>query len=193
VIRDYYRTKGLPEAKIGKMIDKMESFDELEDEAAEALQELKTLQKEEQGELIAKQQEQKARIEEEHKQFINSVAQKISAVEEIDGIKLTEKDKKELLPYIFKRNNEGKTMQQIEYEKDPIEYVVATAFYLKNRDKIKKSFSATKETSAAERFREKAKLLASKKRLKSDDSYLGVNGDIDDFLNDINKTIGKKR
>ena len=97
VVSEYLATKGFKPEKIKTYIDRFEDSGTLEEEAAEALVEMKEYSIEQQK-LTAKQHaEQQAKFQERHKQELNNIAELINKTEEIvPGLKLNKPQRDKL-------------------------------------------------------------------------------------------------
>ncbi len=136
LVKNFYQGKGFTEAKIEKMVSKALELDELEDEAKEALTELKEIEgkKLESTKLAQKQRElenQKAYTE-----SINRLNTTINEVKEIiPGVKIDDKTKKELFNMITKpaETREGQAISQVMLlrEKNPLDFELKLNYYAK--------------------------------------------------------------
>lgn len=136
LVKNFYKEKGFSETKIEKMVSKALEADELEDEAKEALAELKELEnkKLENSRLEAKKkelEEQKAYTE-----SINKLNETINQVKEIiPGVKIDDKTKKELFNMLTKpAETRGETpISQVMLlrEKNPLDFELKLNYYAK--------------------------------------------------------------
>jgi len=136
LVKNFYKEKGFSETKIEKMVSKALETDELEDEAKEALAELKEIEnkKLENSRLEAKKkelEEQKAYTE-----SINKLNETINQVKEIiPGVKIDDKTKKELFNMITKpAETRGETpISQVMLlrEKNPLDFELKLNYYAK--------------------------------------------------------------
>ena len=136
LVRNFYREKGFTESKIEKMVSKAEDLDELEDEAKEALAELK---ESENKRLESIQVETKRRALENQKAYVESVNKLNSTINEvkeiIPGVKIDEKTKKELFNMITKpaETRDGVSYSEIMLlrEKNPLDFELKLNYYAK--------------------------------------------------------------
>ena len=136
LVRNFYKEKGFTEAKIEKMVSKAEDLDELEDEAKEALAELK---ESENKRLESIQVETKRRALENQKAYVESVNKLNSTINEvkeiIPGVKIDEKTKKELFNMITKpaETRDGVSYSEIMLlrEKNPLDFELKLNYYAK--------------------------------------------------------------
>jgi hypothetical protein len=136
LVRNFYREKGFTESKIEKMVSKSEDLDELEDEAKEALAELK---ESENKRLESIQVETKRKALENQKAYVESVNKLNSTINEvkeiIPGVKIDEKTKKELFNMITKpaETRDGVSYSEIMLlrEKNPLDFELKLNYYAK--------------------------------------------------------------
>ena len=191
IMTDYYRMKGLPDAKIEKLIGKYELDNELEGEAEEAQKELTDLTTKEKETILKRQESERQSREEEQKKNITNVVNHIKNVKDIYGLQVSAREKEELVPYLFKRDADGLTQQQKDFQQDPLGYLTTIAYLYKNREKLKQSINNQVKTDAATALREKTKELKIKARSKSDQGQ--VSEDNEDWLGSITRRIVKPK
>lgn len=193
VLRDYYKAKGFTEAKIDKHIERLSDLNDLESEAKDALEELKTEQETGRKNLEKNQEKARQKEADEYRKYVSTTKDYIEKTENISGLKISKKDKEELLPYIFQVGKDGKTQQQKDYENNPIEYMVATAYFYKHKDELKKRFENGTISNATERFKQKqAELKAKQSKNKSDYPNESVESE-EDWLSALTKGIAKPK
>ena len=189
IITDYYASKGMPIEKIKKLISKLEVDNELESEALDYQKELDEMTNK-QRENIVRVQEQKNRQNLEIQQKnIQQTINYINKSSEVAGIPLSDKVKRELVPYMFKRDAEGFTQMQREYQEDPLEYMLTNAFLWKHRNELKNLINDRATTTAAQKLREKSKELLSKSKRSADQSQ--DNDDTEDFVTTIHRRVNQ--
>jgi hypothetical protein len=136
LVRNFYQGKGFTESKIEKMISKSEDLDELEEEAKEALAELKEV---ESKRLESAQLETKRKALENQKAYVESVNKLNSTINEvkeiIPGVKIDDKTKKELFNMITKpaETRDGVSYSEIMLlrEKNPLDFELKLNYYAK--------------------------------------------------------------
>lgn len=135
VVRALLKEKGFSSARIDKMINKYEDAGILEDEATDALEDLKEINETKKKQLLADQQKQAQKIQQKQQEFFNNVMNEIKGLDNIYGIAVPEKDKKALLEYIFKPNSKGITKYQEDYAKS-LKNLVTSAYFTMKGDSI---------------------------------------------------------
>ena len=136
LVRNFYREKGFTESKIEKMVSKAEDLDELEEEAKEALAELKEV---ENKRLESVQLETKRKTLENQKAYVESVNKLNTTINEvkeiIPGVKIDDKTKKELFNMITKpaETRDGVSYSEIMLlrEKNPLDFELKLNYYAK--------------------------------------------------------------
>ena len=191
IVKDYYRLTGMKDEKIDKTIKRLSEDNELEDEAVELQKELVDLTSKEKETILKRQEQERTARDEQQRQSVAKVIDTIKKTTEINGIPLTDKDKKELVPYLFARGDDGLTPLQREAQKDPLEYAITTAFLFKNREKLKQSIDNKAKTGAADILRQRVKDERIRLRSKSDQSQVSDDDD-NDWLSSYSKRIIEK-
>ena len=170
LIRELYKEKGFKDKKITRLIEKHELDDELKDEAIEALEELKEIKSQKVEIITASKKEEKKAAVKEQQAFVDLAVNKISKIEEIGGVPISKKEKDLLLPYLFTQDKEGKTPLQKDYEKNPVDYLITTAYFYQNQANIKNKLKKSATTSAVADFKQTQKDILQRKKNKKDAS-----------------------
>lgn len=120
VLKDYLRSQGEEdEARINTRIEKYELGGILEDEATIALERLQKLESQSEAEVINKQKETAEKNRLKQIEDWNSLKKAILETEEIQGFKVTPKQREQLLNHITKPvTKDGKTQLQLNNEKN---------------------------------------------------------------------------
>ena len=130
VLRKFLEHQGFGKEQINKKLEKYEDAGILEDEAEDALEELKIIKEKSKEKLLSDQEKQnKLRIQEQQETFDNVVST-IKSLDNINGIAISSKEKQELIKYIFEPTKSGKTQWQ-EDGKD-IKNIVISAYFTKS-------------------------------------------------------------
>ena len=135
VVRMLLKEKGFSSTRIDKMINKYEDAGILEDEAQDAIEDLKEIKEAKKKQLLEEQQKQAQAVKRQQQEFFNNVMNEIKGMDSIYGIAIPEKDKKALLEYIFKPNSKGVTKYQEDYAKS-LKNLVASAYFTMKGDSI---------------------------------------------------------
>lgn len=135
VVRMLLKEKGFSSTRIDKMITKYEDAGILEDEAQDAIEDLKEIKESKKKRLLEEQQKQAQAVKRQQQEFFNNVMNEIKGMDNIYGITIPEKDKKALLEYIFKPNSKGVTKYQEDYAKS-LKNLVTSAYFTMKGDSI---------------------------------------------------------
>lgn len=130
VIRKLLEHQGYSKEQITKKIDKYDMAGILEDEASDAKEELVGIKDKEQNKLLASQKTANDNAKEAQQKQFDSVVSTIKELNEINGVAVSSKEKRELVKYLFEPTKSGLTQWQ-EDGKD-IKNIVNTAFIMKN-------------------------------------------------------------
>jgi hypothetical protein len=135
--REYFKaTTKFSDVKIEKEIQRLADLDELFDSSVEAKEALKELNKEKEAEKIEEARQNRIRQEENYRKEINQLNERVSKTTEIiPGIKISEKEQKELFKAITTpvetRGSELLNQVMLVREKDPIGFEMKLNYYIK--------------------------------------------------------------
>ena len=174
VVRQLLREKGFNSAQIEKKITKYEDAGLLEDEAEDALEDLKEIREEKKKQLLANQEKQAKAVKQQQQEFFNNVVNEIKGLDNIYGVPVPEKDKKALLEYIFKPNSKGITKYQEDYSKS-LKNLITSAYFTMKGDSLitiakKEGKKATLDSFKNSLTRNKGVDKRSKRMIEKDDS-----------------------
>ena len=137
VLRELLARKGYSDKQIAKKIERFEDAGVLEDEAKDAVEELQEIVAKEKEELLEQQRIKKEEMVQRQQKFFDDVVGEIKSLDNIRGIKIPAKDKKELLAYIFKADASGKTQYQKDYSKS-VKNLIESAYFTMRGDTLLK-------------------------------------------------------
>lgn len=135
VLRELLARKGYSDKQIAKKIERFEDAGVLEDEARDAVEELQEIVAKEKEELLEQQRIKKEEMMQHQQKFFDDVVGEIKSLDNIRGIKIPAKDKKELLAYIFKADASGKTQYQKDYSKS-VKNLIESAYFTMRGDTL---------------------------------------------------------
>lgn len=188
VIAEYLKTKGFTPKRIEKLIDKYEDVGLLEDEATEALEELKEL-REDQAKALLKQQEQtRAQQERQQQKFLTDVRDSIENINDIRNIPISKKEKSKLMEYMFKPTADGQTQYQKDYNKDYHMNMIESAYFTMNKDKFLEKMQKKASTDAKKDLFNKIRNTSGGRRMQGK-SIKNNTRDVDLFK-DVFATLG---
>lgn len=157
VIRQLLKEKGFSSKQIDKKLTKYEDAGLLEDEAQDAVEDLKEIREEKKKQLLADQERAFKQYKKQQQEFYNNVVDEIKELKNIRGIAIPEKDKRELIDYIFKPGADGKTKYQNDYIKGGVKNLIESAYFTKNADKLIQAAKREGNNSAVNRFKQSLK------------------------------------
>lgn len=135
VVKEFLKEKGISAKSIEKKLAKYEEAGLLEDEATDALEALREIKEQRKEELLAKQQKQAEYAQKQQQEFFNNVVNEIKGMDSIHGVNIPEKDKKELLEYIFRPDSSGQTRYQKDYAKS-LKNLITSAYFTMKGDTL---------------------------------------------------------
>lgn len=187
IVAEHLRSLNYSEDRINKRLQRYEEAGTLEEEAEDAVGLLKEHVKAQEEKLLKEQKERKQAIIKEQQKFISDVENTIEKLDNIHGIPLTVKEKRDLKDYLLKVESDGKTAYQRDYSKE-LDNLIVSAFYTKNGDKKVKQIKSKAETDAVLKFK---KNLKTKRKPKQEKPYSSGGADFNNTLSAISKALTK--
>lgn len=157
VVKQLLKEKGFSTKKIDKLVSRYEEAGLLEDEAQDALEDLKEIKEERKKQLLEDQKKAYREQLQRQQQFYNNVVSEIKGLKNIRGITVPEKDKKVLMDYILKPDTDGKTKYQKDYAKGGVKNLIESAYFTMNADKLIEAAKREGNNSAIDKFRQSLK------------------------------------
>lgn len=157
IVKELLQQKGFSSSRIDKMIAKYEDAGILEDEAEDAIEDLKEIRQQQKEQLLANQKKQFEAYKAQQQQFYTNVVDEIKGLKNIRGIAIPEKDKKVLIDYIFKPDTDGKTKYQKDYAKGGVRNLIESAYFTMNADKLIEAAKKEGNNSAIDKFKNSLK------------------------------------
>ena len=184
------KVRGFKEDRIKRTLTRYEEGGILEEEAEEASELLKEYKSTSEERLLETQKNVAADMQKQQQKFYSDVEESVKALTDIRGITVSNKDKQELLDYIFKPGSDGRTKYQKDYASS-VNHLIESAFFTKDKDK-NTLVNKAKKSAQSDAYKEiHRKIKASKgKRQKSSGSQ--DRGGISDSLDQIGKSLIKK-
>ena len=174
VIRENLKNKGYSEVRIQKMIDRYEDSGVLAEEAEDALDLVKEYKENTSKKLLEDQEKANKEQKQAQLNYIRSVESTIRDVSEIRGVPITQKEKKELMDYIFKPSADGMTAFQKDYVKSH-KNLIESAYFTMKGDGLVKKIQRNSASEAAKSL--KMKLAEKGKRAKNQEPGQGAGSD----------------
>lgn len=163
VLTEFLSRKGFNAQQITKKIDRYLDSDMLQDEATDAYESLIDVLKEEKEALLERQENLKEEQVKAQQDFYTNVVGEIDGISDIRGIKIPEKDKRELMQYIFKVEPDGTTKYQKDYNKS-VRNLIESAYFTMKGDALINNAKRSGESQAVKKLKNS---LASKQINKS--------------------------
>lgn len=157
VVKQLLKEKGFSTKKIDKLVSRYEEAGLLEDEAQDALEDLKEIKEEKKKQLLEDQKKAYREQLQRQQQFYDNVVSEIKGLKNIRGITVPEKDKKVLMDYILKPDTDGKTKYQKDYAKGGVKNLIESAYFTMNADKLIEAAKREGNNSAIDKFRRSLK------------------------------------
>lgn len=154
IVKALLREKGFSQKQIDKKISKYEDAGLLEDEAQDALEDLKEIRQQKKEQLLADQEKAFKQYKKQQQEFYDNVVAEIKDLKNIRGISIPEKDKRELIDYIFKPGADGRTKYQSDYIKGGVKNLIESAYFTKNADKLIQAAKREGNNSAIDKFKQ---------------------------------------
>lgn len=172
VVKQLLKEKGFSTKKIDKLVSRYEEAGLLEDEAQDALEDLKEIKEERKKQLLEDQKKAYREQLQRQQQFYDNVVSEIKGLKNIRGITVPEKDKKVLMDYILKPDTDGKTKYQKDYAKGGVKNLIESAYFTMNADKLIEAAKREGNNSAIDKFRRslKSSSITTKSRKQATDS-----------------------
>jgi hypothetical protein len=136
VVTEYMKKLGYKPNRIEKAIERFEDAGILEDQAIEALEELKESREDDAKALLKRQEEAKSAALAQQQKFLTDVKDNIDNINDIRGINISKKEKSKLMEYMFKTDKDGKTQYQKDYNENYHKNMIESAYFTMNKDKI---------------------------------------------------------
>lgn len=170
VVKEFLKEKGFNAKQIEKKLSKYEDAGLLEDEAEDALEALKEIRENKKQQLLKDQENQAKEAARRQQEYFNSVVNEIKGMQDIRGIKIPEKDKKQLLEYIFKPDADGKTQYQKDWSKS-VKNLLESAYFTMKGDTLLKAAKNEGSSDAISKFKNSLnKTGVSRKTKKTDNT-----------------------
>lgn len=157
VVKQLLKEKGFSTKKIDKLVSRYEEAGLLEDEAQDALEDLREIKEEKKKQLLEDQKKAYQIQLQRQQQFYDNVVSEIKGLKNIRGITVPEKDKKVLMDYILKPDTDGKTKYQKDYAKGGVKNLIESAYFTMNADKLIEAAKREGNNSAIDKFRRSLK------------------------------------
>jgi len=189
VVREVLKEQGLSSERIQKRLDRYEREGLLQDEASDAVELLKEYKSRNEEKLLDEQKKIAAEQGKQQQNFFENVQNSVKGLENIRGVKISNKEKTELLDYIFKPDSDGLTKYQKDYMSD-IKNLIESAYFTKKGDFL---IDEAKKKGSSDAYKEfHQKLKANKGKRSKNTGGLESGSDSDLLLSSLSKNLLSK-
>jgi hypothetical protein len=133
VIKQNLKNSGYNDTQIKRKIERYEELEVLEEEAEEAAELVKEYDAKQEKKLLKDQEKVHEEAQNRQQSFISNVQSSIKEINDIAGIPISDKEKKELLAYTLSVGKDGKTAYKRDYDTDLVKNFIVSAFFTKNK------------------------------------------------------------
>lgn len=165
ILRMLLTEKGYNDKQIARKIEKYEDAGILEDEAEDALEAMKEIEESKKEQLLEQQKKQNEQRVLDQQKFVDSVVGEIKGLNDIRGIKIPDKDRKELLAYIFKADANGVTQYQKDFRKS-VKNLIESAYFTMKGDTLLSTAKKMGTSSAMKNLKQSLKSTGAGKGTK---------------------------
>lgn len=165
IVKELLKEKGFTDKQIERKIEKYEDAGILEDEAEDAVETMKEIKEHKKEQLLENQKKQKAEMAVRQQKFVDDVVETIKSMNDIRGIKIPERDKKELLTYLFKADANGTTQYKKDYSKS-VKNLIESAYFTMKGDILLDTAKKIGTSSAMKTLKESLKSTGAGKGTK---------------------------
>jgi hypothetical protein len=188
-IRERARLQGYKEDRISRAIARYEDSGTLEDEAEEAVEFLKEYKTTSAKKLLEDTENNAKQVKQQQQKFVSTVQDNIKGLNAIRGIPVSNRDKQDLMDYIFKPDSEGLTKYQRDYMSD-VKNLIESAYFTKQGDQL---ISSARKTATSDAYKDlHQKLKASKGKRHTGGVNQGSRNSSDSLTNLLGKTLLKQ-
>jgi hypothetical protein len=176
LVSNYFKSKGHDEEFIRDMVEDYADSGKLYDKSVAAKKALTGMQEESRQEMLASQKEEYKRKESEQREFWDGVYKTVNDTNDLAGINIPSRNKKQFLKYISTPiNKQGQTQSMLDQANAPLEQRLAMDYLMFNKFNLKEIVDTKVKTTKAKslKTRLKAQQVTTKnaskpKRRKSD-------------------------
>lgn len=189
VIKELLQEKGYSSDRIQRTLDRYEKAETLGEEAEDAVELLKEYKKDKQEKLLESQKNLATEQINQQQKFYENVQTSIKSMENVRGIKISSKEREELLDYIFKPSSDGLTNYQKDYMSD-IKNLIESAYFTKRGDALIQEAKKKGSSDAYKEFHQKLKANKGKRSKNAGSLESGSESDL--LLSSLSKNLLNK-
>lgn len=184
VIKELLGIKGYDDAQIKRALTRYEDAGVLAEEAEDSLDLLKKYKVKEKERLLENAKKQSEHVKQEQQKFFSNVESTINNIDSIRGIKISSREKQDLLDYIFKPDENGITKYQKDYSSD-IKNLLESAYFTKKGDVLIDTIKKDASSKAYKELHQKLKANKDKRTFGSRNQRQGENSDTIGLLSKV--------
>lgn len=169
ILRELLKEKGFSDTQISKKLNKYEDAGILEDEAIDAVETLKEIKEQRKQQLLEDQKKYATQQAQRQQQYVNNVVNTLKSMDNIYGVKISEKDKARVLQFIFKPDADGKTAFQKKWSED-VKNLLQTAYFMMDGEKFTKASEQKGSNAAVNRFKQQLNRTGVRRTNKQDNT-----------------------
>lgn len=169
ILRELLKEKGFSDAQISKKLNKYEDAGILEDEAIDAVETLKEIKEQRKQQLLEDQKKYATQQAQRQQVYVNNVVNTLKSMDNIYGVKISEKDKARVLQFIFKPDADGKTAFQKKWSED-VKNLLQTAYFMMDGEKFTKASEQKGSNAAVNRFKQQLNRTGVRRTNKQDNT-----------------------
>lgn len=169
VIRELLKEEGYSEDRIKRRIERYEDAGVLEDEATDAKELLAEVREKKSEKLLKEKENEKRAILEEQQKYVQGVEHTVDSLDSVRGIPISDKEKKQLMDYIFKPTADGRTQYQKDYLSDS-KNLIESAYFTMKGDAFVKKVQKKANSDAAKNLKKKLSNKSKRRNNKSGDN-----------------------
>lgn len=152
-VREYLKYQGYNDDQITRKIDRYEDSDMLEEEAEDALAQLKNIRAA-QLEMQERQQAEARQAQEaQAQQFMQDLTGAINSLSNIRGVNIPKEDRRKLYDYITRVDADGLTQYQKDFNSNMVNNLIESAYFTMKGDALLGEAKSSGRTSAANKLR----------------------------------------
>lgn len=169
VLESLLKEQGYNAQQIARKIEKYNDAGLLEDEALDALEQLKTINAEQKQQLLAEQENAAQMREQQQQQYLENVITELKGMDTIRGIKIPEQDKAVLWDYIFKTDKTGQSQFNRDWAGN-VKNLLETAYFTMKGDTLLSAARTQGSNKAVEKFKSSLDRQGVSRRSRSTDN-----------------------
>lgn len=152
-VREYLKYQGYNDDQITRKIDRYEDSDMLEEEAEDALAQLKNIRAA-QLEIQERQQAEARQAQEaQAQQFIQDLTGAINSLNSIRGVTIPKEDRRKLYDYITRVDADGLTQYQKDFNSNMVNNLIESAYFTMKGDALLGEARSSGRTAAVNKLR----------------------------------------